>query len=83
MRTLEGHAEAARGVCFKGDGRWALTGGEDRTVRLWNTASGQCAWTEKTSGAVLSVSLSPDGRWAAAGTYDRKVLVWQLEWEGT
>jgi WD40 repeat protein len=67
-------------VCFKGDGAWALSGGEDKTVRLWEVATGRCAWTEKTTGSVLSVSLSPDGKWAAAGTYDRKVLVWELEW---
>jgi WD40 repeat protein len=80
LDAFAGHARRVSSVCVAADGRWLLSGSLDRTLRLWEVATGQCAWTEKTSGAVLSVSLSPDGRWAAAGTYDRKVLVWALEW---
>ena len=74
------HSEAIRRIGTDAQCRLLVTGSHDKTVRLWEVATGHCAWTEKTTGSVLSVSLSPDGKWAAAGTYDRKVLVWELEW---
>jgi WD40 repeat protein len=82
VSVLAGHEKAARCVAYLPNPRWALSGGEDKAIRLWDLEAERCVWQQTTSGAVLSVSLSEDEKWAAAGTYDRRVLVWRLDWEG-
>jgi WD40 repeat protein len=57
-----------------------VSGAQDKTLRLWDAASGGCVWEQATSGWVLSAALSHDSRFLLAGTYDRKVLLFELEW---
>jgi WD40 repeat protein len=78
-KVLEGHEDVVRAVAILPDGAWALSGSEDKTLRLWELATGRCAAVERVSGSVLALAVSRDGRRAAAGTYDRKVLAWELE----
>jgi len=67
-----------RSVTFvKGD-RWALSGSEDKTIRLWDLGTGAQLVQASVAGLVLSVAASPDGTRALAGTYDRRVLLWEL-----
>src|SRR5262249_12718494 len=41
LRALEGLADV-NAVALSTDGRWIISGGNDRTVRLWEAATGQC-----------------------------------------
>jgi WD40 repeat protein len=67
-------------VALSGDGLWALSSGEDQTVRFWDLETGQCraVLSGHTSG-VLSVALSADGRWGLSGGNDRTLRWWDLE----
>jgi WD40 repeat protein len=61
------------------DGRTAVSGSGDRTVRVWDLAEGRCtAALEGHKYGVLSVALSADGRTAVSGSADRTVRVWDL-----
>jgi WD40 repeat protein len=69
-------------VSLSGDGQYVLSGSADRTVKLWDVASGQCLRTfAGHTEAVTSVAFSPDGRYALSAGADRLLKVWILDWE--
>jgi WD40 repeat protein/serine/threonine protein kinase len=79
VRTFEGHRGTVVSVSLSADGRWALSGSSDNTVRLWEVATGRCLRTfEGHTHLVTSVCLSPDGRWALSGSDDNTVRLWEV-----
>jgi hypothetical protein len=66
-------------VCLSADGRFALSGSHDNTLRLWELASGRCLRTfEGHKHHVNSVCLSADGRFALSGGKDNTLRLWEL-----
>ena len=39
--VLEGHVSVVRGIDIGGDGRWAVTGGRDKVVLVWDLLAGE------------------------------------------
>jgi eukaryotic-like serine/threonine-protein kinase len=62
-RKLIGHRDAIWAVALSPDGRRALSGGKDRTLRLWDVESGRelRAFPEQAQ-EVRAVAFAPDGR---------------------
>jgi len=85
-QTLEGHTDWVSSVALSSDGRWALSGSDDKTLRFWEVGSGKCLRTfEGHTELVESVALSADGRWALSGSRcgfpegkDKTLKLWEV-----
>jgi WD40 repeat protein len=77
LQTLEGHSSSVSSVAFSPDGKQVVSGSDDQTVKLWDTATGAALQTLKGhSGSVTSVAFSPDGKQIVSSSSDRTVRLW-------
>ena len=79
LRVLHGHEGWVNAVALSADGRHALSGGQDGTLRWWELASGTCIRVLRGhTGGVLAVALFADGRHALSGGQDGTLRWWDL-----
>ncbi len=66
-------------VAISPDGRTLVNGSYDKTIKIWNIASGQLIRTlQGHSGLVNSVAISPDGRTLVSGGGDKTIKIWNI-----
>ena len=46
--TLKGHTDRVQAMSYSADGRTLITGGDDKTIRIWNAETGECVKRWKT-----------------------------------
>jgi len=78
-QTLSGHSDAVLSVAFSPDGKVLASGSYDKTIELWEVATGRKI-TSLTghSNYVLSVAFSPDGKVLASGSSDKTIKLWEV-----
>jgi len=81
---LSGHVGGVPGVCFSPDGSHLASVGKDRTVRVWEAATGHVLWEAKDQpGPGQCVTYSPDGRWLVTTTWDSETCLARVWDAGT
>lgn len=71
--------ERASAVAVSADGRRALFGSSDNTVRLWDLGIPKClSILEGHDKRVFDLAMTPDGRTAVSGASDGSARVWDL-----
>jgi WD40 repeat protein len=77
LQTLKGHSGRVSSVAFSPDSKLAMSGSDDKTIRLWETMTGAAVQTlEGHSSRVSSVAFSPDGKLVVLGSNDKNVRLW-------
>jgi len=80
VASLVGHTNWVQSAVFSpGTGEFAASGGDDRTVRLWDTErhAGLRVWHDH-AGSVACVRFDPDGNAIAACSWDSSINIWDV-----
>jgi WD40 repeat protein len=79
LAVLQGSSGEVTALAFSSNGKWLLSGGTDRLLRLWDLRTAKEARVSKGhTGAVRCVAFSPDGKRAVSGGDDRSLRIWNL-----
>ncbi|VEL10827.1 unnamed protein product [Protopolystoma xenopodis] len=76
-KSLHGHNHFVSDVVMSSDGRFALSGSWDKTLRIWDLET--CQTTHRFfghTGDVLSVAFSADSRQILSGSRDKTAKLW-------
>jgi WD40 repeat protein len=75
-----GHADKMFGVRFSRDGKFVATGAGDRSIKIWDAASGRLLFSDdRYDDQVTAIDLAPDRAAALAGTRSGTLVLIDLE----
>src|SRR4028119_1285081 len=79
LRTLEGHSNSVNAVAVTADGKRAISGSSDNTLKIWDLTTGKEEVTLKGHNHwVNAVAVTEDGKRAISGSSDNTLKVWDL-----
>lgn len=78
LPDLAGHTAKVNGVAISPDAALLVTASDDKTLKVWDAASGAEVATLTTPAEVKSVTFSADGKLLASGHADNQIRVWNV-----
>ena len=77
--TLKGHTEAVYGCAVAPDGTWIVSASDDKTLRIWDVATGAERRTLKGhTEEVYGCAVAPDGTWIVSASDDKTLRIWDV-----
>lgn len=81
--TLKDHSDAVYAVSFHPDGKLLASASADRTVKVWDAATGQRLYTlSEPADWLYCLKWSPDKLHLAAAGVDKSIRVWKADRDG-
>lgn len=80
LHKLRGHSETICFLSWAPNDKKLLSCGSDRTIRLWDTNSGECARVfEKHAEQITACAWMPHGNTFVSGAHDSNIFEWSVE----
>ncbi|MDQ7816159.1 MAG: PQQ-binding-like beta-propeller repeat protein [Melioribacteraceae bacterium] len=73
------HSGYVRTIAISSNGAKVFSGGDDKTVKAWNTSNGSLLWTSPFDGRVNWIDVSSDGTRVVAASSDKTVKMLDAE----
>lgn len=78
--TLKGHKSTVNAVAITPDGKKAISGSNDHTIRVWDLENSVLLNTLKGhTDTIGTVAITPDGKIGISGSDDKSVRIWDLD----
>ena len=79
LRTLNGHTSSVYAVAVTADGKRAISGSDDQTLKVWDLTTGKEQFTlNGHTNSVYALAVTADGKRASSGSCDNTLKVWDL-----
>jgi WD40 repeat protein len=79
FRLITSHIYGINKVAFSSDGKTLASASDDKTIKLWNVATGKEIYTlTGHKDGVYSITFSQDGKTLASASYDGTIKLWNL-----
>jgi WD40 repeat protein len=79
LQALDSHSEFISALAFSPDSRLLASASHDKTIKIWDVASGQMKTLSGNPNAILQIAWSPDGkRIYSIASVEKAIRIWDV-----